>query len=85
MKYASVASEFTPLRPQVNAGDAELLEITAGVGAALAAHALTDTTAPKNATQMAIGSRKKIQTMKNQWNVPPIHQDLPTTLTVMSR
>ena len=29
--------------------------------------------------------QKKIQTMKNQWNVPPIHQDLPPTLTVMSR
>ena len=28
LKYASVASEFTPLRPRVNAGDAELLEIT---------------------------------------------------------
>ena len=56
-----------------------------GIGAALTTHVLTNTTAPQIAIPMAIGIRKNNSNHENQWKVLPLHQDLLSTLTVMSR
>ena len=57
--------------------------LSAGAGAALTSHGLTETDAPDTATPAAIGERQKNETAHNQWAVQLQHPDNLSTLKVM--